>query len=118
MSAANAYYQQRGETLDFTNASGSKIDAYTLVTIGDRVGVADRDIEDGETAVLHVTGVFRITKSSSNAIAMGTTVYYDGTGITEAANDGGNPATPYVKAGYAAEPAAASDTEIPVKING
>ena len=49
---------------------------------------------------------------------MGTTVYYDGTGITEAANDGGNPATPYVKAGYAAESAAASDTEIPVKING
>ena len=118
MSAANAYYQQRGETLDYTNASGSKIDANTLVTIGDRVGVADRDIPDGETAVLHVSGVFRVTKSSSNVIAMGKTVYYDGEGITEAADDSGNPATAYVKVGYAAAPAAASDTEILVKLNG
>ena len=118
MSAASAKYCQRGEALDFTNASGSTIGANTVVVIGDRIGVADRDIPDGELAVLHVSGVFSITKSSSNVIAMGKTVYYDGTGITEAADDGGSPATPYPRAGYAAASADSSDTEILVKING
>ena len=50
---------------------------------------------------------------------MGTDVYFDGTGITTAANDGAtsNP-TSYPLAGYAAQAAAAADTVILVKLAG
>lgn len=117
---AKATYWQRGETLDFTNdaVGASKIEANSIVALNGRIGVAGTEIAVGATGSLHVTGVFIMPKSSTNAIAQGTPVYWDGSGITEAANDGGSPATAYTPAGYAAQPAAASATEIYVKLQG
>lgn len=61
-------------------------------------------------------GVFEFDKTSANAIPMGTSVYFDGTGITEAANDGESEPTAYTPAGFAAADAAAGDDKILVKI--
>ena len=74
-------------------------------------------IAPGETGALHVGG-WEMPKSGTNAIVMGQTVYFDGTGITDAADDGGSPATAYAEVGYAAAAAGATDTKILVKING
>ena len=112
MSAATATYFQRGESLDYTNATDEMIPHGTVVAIGTRIGVTGCDIPPGQVGSLHVVGVFRIAKAGTAAIDMGQTVYFDGTGITDTAS--GDTAIPV---GYAAAPAAASDTDILVKIN-
>lgn len=107
-----ASYWQRGETLDYTNSTASTIEHDTIIAVGDRVGVAGCTIKPGQVGSLHIEGTFKMPKSSTNAIAQGTTVYLNSTGITEAADDGGSPATAYPRAGIAAQSAAAADTEI------
>ena len=115
---ANATFWQRGEAIDYTNGSGSKIEANEIVVLGSHVGVAGSDIANGETGALHVFGVFEMPKKASEAISAGTDVYWDGTGITASADDGGNTATAYPSAGYAIQAAVADDTMIKVKLLG
>ena len=116
---SKAAFWQRGETLDYKNDTDTKIEANTVISFGSHIGVAGTDIMPGELGSLVVTGVFEISKTETGAIEMGTTVYFDGTGITTAANDGAtsNP-TAYPLAGYAAQAAAAADTVILVKLGG
>lgn len=116
---SKAAYWQRGETLDYKNDTDTKIEANTVISFGSHIGVAGTDILPGELGSLHVTGVFEIPKTATTAIEMGATVYFDGTGITTAANDGATPSpTAYPLAGYAAQAAAAADTVILVKLAG
>lgn len=115
---ASATYYQRGESLDYTNSTASKIVANTVIELKGRIGVTGTDINPGETGSLHVCGVFKIAKTGTSKIDMGQTVYFDGTGITDAADDGGNPKTDYAPAGYAVAEAAAAATEILVKLQG
>ncbi len=108
---ATAAYYQRGESLDYTNATASKIAANTVIDLTTRIGVAGTDINPGETGSVHMTGVFDIAKTGTSAIAMGDAVYFDGTGITDVS-------TSNTPAGYAAKAAAAADTQILVKLLG
>lgn len=108
---AKAIYWQRGETLDYINGGDTKIEANTIVALEAMIGVAGTDIAAGETGSLHVSGVYEMPKTSENAIAQGTPVFWDGSGITE--TESGN--TP---AGYVAVPAAEGDTTIQVKLLG
>lgn len=105
-----AEYLQRGETLDYTNATEETIPAGAVVTIGGRIGVTGCPIPPGKTGSLHVTGVFEITKTGTAAIEQGAALYFDGTGITDTAGD--------VKAGYAAAPADASAETVLIKLCG
>lgn len=104
-----AIYYQRGESLDYTNSSGSEIKAGDVIILEDRIGVASCDMADGAKGAVEVVGVFEFTKTGSSAIAMGQNVYFDGTGITNVSSSN----TP---AGFAAAAAGASDTKILVKI--
>ena len=115
-----AEYLQRGEALDYTNATENTIPAGSIVTIGPKLGVAGCDILPGRTGSLHVCGVFKVDKTGTAAVAMGTTVYFDGTGITDAADNGktSTEKVTYPAAGYAAAPAAAGDDTILVQLNG
>ena len=125
---SKAAYWQRGETLDYKNQTDTRIDANTIIPIGERIGVAGTDILPGELGSLHVTGVFEMPKTDTTAIEQGASVYFDGTGIT--ATESSSTATAsegdeaemapaaYVLAGYAAQDAAAEDTVILVKLVG
>ena len=115
-----AEYLQRGEALDYTNATDNLIPHDTVVALKDRIGVTGCPIPPGKTGSLHMVGVFEIKKTGTAAIAMGQTVYFDGTGITDAADNGktGDDKAAYVKAGYAAAPADASGASVLVSING
>lgn len=113
---ASATYYQRGESLDYPNSTASKIAANTVIELTGRIGVTGTDINPGETGSLHVCGVFKITKTGTSKIEMGQAVYFDGTGITDASDDGNG--NDYTAAGYAAAEAAAADTEILVKLQG
>lgn len=106
---SKATYIQRGESLDYVNETTSTIEANTVVTLGERIGIAGTDILPGATGDVHVAGVFEIKKTDSTEIAMGTTVYFDGEGITATAS--GN-----VKAGYAAKKSAAGANTIEINI--
>lgn len=109
-------YWQRGESLDYKNATETTIEANTVVKLAERIGIAGTDILPGTVGDLHMSGVFEFDKTSENAIPMGASVYFDGTGITEAANDGEEEPAAYTPAGFAAADAAAEDEKILVKI--
>lgn len=111
-----AEYLQRGESLDYTNATDTVIPDGAVVTIGDHIGVAGCPIPPGKTGSLHVVGVFTIKKTGTAAIEQGATVYFDGEGITDASKGDGDSAN--IEAGYAAAPAAAGDATITVKLRG
>lgn len=115
-----AEYLQRGESLDYTNATDELIQDGVLLVVGDRVGVTGCPIPPGKTGSLHMVGVFEIKKTGTAAIEMGKAVYFDGTGITDAADNGktGDEKAANTSAGYAAAPAAAGDESILVQING
>lgn len=108
---SQASYWQRGESLDYLNATTKTIEAGTVVGLVTRVGVIGCDIAPGETGTVEMTGVFEFTKTGTDAIPMGTAVYFDGTGITATAGS----ATP---AGYAAEAASAEASTVKVKLLG
>lgn len=105
-----AEYLQRGESLDYTNATEELIPDGAVITIGSRIGVTGCPIPPGKTGSLHVVGVFEIAKTGTDAIEMGQDLYFDGTGITDTAGD--------VVAGYAAAAADASAETVLVKLNG
>lgn len=106
---SKATYWQRGESLDYSNAGTTVIEANTVVALEGRIGIAGTDILPKAKGDLHVSGVFEFDKTGTAAIKMGQTVYFDGTGITDTAN--GNTA-----AGYAAASVEAADTKVLVKI--
>ena len=118
--ATIAEYLQRGESLDYTNATDTLIPDGAVVAVGNHIGVTGCPIPPGKTGSLHMVGVFEIAKTGSTAIEMGATVYFDGPGITAAADNGksGSEKAAYPTAGYAAGPAAAGDATILVKLCG
>lgn len=108
---AKAIYYQQGESLDYTNSSGAKIEANTVLVYGDRIGIAGCDIPNGETGSIHVKGVFKLP-ISNEAISAGSTVYWDNSNSVITATSTSN-----TLAGYAAAAAASTDTLILVNIN-
>ena len=108
-----AAYIQKGETLDYKNATDKTIPCDTVVAVGGRIGVTGGEIKPGELGSLHMVGVFKMPKTGADAIEMGTAVHFDGAGITATAAEGTT--TP---AGYAAAPSEASDKFVLVKLLG
>ena len=102
-------YWQRGETLDYLNNTGKKIENGDVVILGKRVGIVGDDILPGMEGIIHVSGVFEFKKADDAEISMGTEVYFTEDGITASENND--------KIGYAAADSAASNTTIYVKIN-
>lgn len=116
---AKAEYWQRGESLDYVNTGSTTIEAGTVIASGDHIGVTGCGIAPGMVGSLHVCGTFKLPKTGTAAIAMMKDVYWDGSGITDEADDGEqSDPTSYIKVGMAAAAAAAADTTILVKLNG
>lgn len=115
---SKAAYWQRGETLDYTNAGTQTIEANTVVALTGRIGIAGTDIAPGAKGDLHVCGVFEFDKTGTAAITIGQNVYFDGAGITDAADNGktSTEKAEYTLAGFAAADAGAADTKVLVKI--
>lgn len=108
---AKATYWQRGDTIDYKNATEAAIPANTIISLGTRIGVAGTDIAVGEVGSLHVAGVFSIDKAESEKITAGEYVYFDAeTGKITKTGEG------KVPAGYAIAEAAESDAAVLVNI--
>lgn len=123
---SKAAFWQRGESIDFTNATTERIEANSIMVFGSRICVAGTDILPGETGSIHITGVFAFTKGDEE-ITAGAEVYYsepDGMVTTEATktivdpeNEGETKTVNHVKAGFAVSGAAAAESTVFVKIN-
>ena len=107
------------------NRTEETIEAGSVIAFGDRVGVAGADIPPGETGSLHVEGVFEVPKGEG-AIEAGTDVSFDAAAMlfkmealaVSSANAPYNSTSkPGVRAGYAAQDAAADAETVLVKIN-
>ena len=106
---SKATYWQRGESLDYYNDGTDVIEANTIIELGSHIGVAGADILPEDTGSVHMTGVYAIPKSDTDAIEFGTPVYYDGSGISATGTD---------IIGYAAEDSEADADVILVKLQG
>ncbi len=122
---SKAAFWQRGETLDYTNDSSSKIEANTIIVYGSRIGVIGTDIVPDEMGSLHVTGVFEFPKAAVE-ITAGAEVYYSEIdGITTAAtrtitdpdDETKTKTVNNVNAGFAVSGAASDAGTVLVKIN-
>ncbi len=109
---SKAAYWQRGETIDYINDGTETVEANTILVLGSRIGIAGTDILPGEKGSIHVTGVYEVPKNGEE-ISMGTDVYYSESDGRFSATE----AESSVKAGFAAQDAAAGDPSVFVKIN-
>lgn len=109
---SKAEYWQRGETLDFVNATKTKIEANSIIVLGQRIAVAGTEIAPKGKGSVHVVGIFRFPKAKSTAITIGAVVYWDKANdcITTTASSN-------IPAGYAIEAAGENDATVLVKIN-
>lgn len=109
--AMKTTYVQRGESLDYQNATSSPIEAGDIITLGTRIGIAGCDIPAGETGSVEVTGVFLIPKkTATDVIAQGDALYYS-SGATKD-NSGG------IVIGYAAAASAKDEKTVAAKLLG
>ena len=106
-----AEYWQRGETLNYENATAKVIPAGTVINLKERIGVAGTDILPGKVGSIHMMGVYSMKKAESKEISMGASVYLSATDGTITDEAIGN--TP---AGYAAAAAVSADETILVNI--
>ncbi|MCM1122545.1 MAG: DUF2190 family protein [Eubacterium sp.] len=113
-----ASYYQKGETLDYVNTTKGKIEAGTVLILGNRIGVAGTDIEAGAIGSVHVSGVYELDKKDTEELAVGTAVYFTADGITAAASEGTDKdAVQNIPAGFVAAASPAKSTKVHVKIN-
>lgn len=70
-------YQQPGEVMDWTNATGSDVSSGDVVVIGAVLGVALVDIANGATGSVAISGVYTAPKVSGAVIAQGESLTWD-----------------------------------------
>lgn len=77
-------YYQDGNTMDWNNSTGKTVVSGQAVAVGNITGVAHGDIQDGESGVLHMTGVFILPKVADETWPRGTKLYLDDLGLLTA----------------------------------
>lgn len=108
---AKAIYRNKGETIEYTNPSTTKVvEAGEIVSLTSRIGIAAAEIPAGAVGSVNVVGVYELPKTSSLAIAAGDLVYFSTSTnkVTKTDTD--------VPCGFAVEAAAAADSIVYVKI--
>lgn len=70
-------YIQDGKTMDWTNTTGADVLSGDPVVVGASVGIAHGNIADGDDGVLHMTGVWEMTKDPAESWSAGDKLYLD-----------------------------------------
>lgn len=83
-----ATFLQDGHSIDYT--PGSDVAAGDVVVLGSLVGIATRPIAANTRGALAVSGVFRITKLSTDEVTTGAVLYWDDTNKRVTLADSGN----------------------------
>lgn len=102
-------YVQRGETIDYTNASANAIAAGEVVSLTTRIGIASTNIPVGSIGALNVIGVYDIPALGTEALTVGQAVHFKDGKVQATATDA-------VPAGWVIAPKATAGTVARVKI--
>lgn len=104
-------FVQPGEVIEYT--AGSALSSGAVVLIGNRIGVLLTDLANGEVGAAQVTGVWELTKLSTDVVTQGALLYWDAgnSRLTTTASS-------HKQAGYAWAAASGTDTTVQIKING
>lgn len=103
-------FVQPGEVIDHV-ASGAKTSGQPVL-IGVRLGVCLADIANGATGPVAVSGVYTVTKLSTDVVAQGAALYWDNTNSRLTTTASGN-----TLAGYAFAAAGNGATSVNIKLN-
>lgn len=117
-----ATYVHEGNSIDHTPSSA--VAQGEIVVQGKLVGVAQRAIPANTLGALALVGVYDMPKATGAGtdIAVGAKCYYKPAAgenpavITDDADDGGSPATPYVYVGKAVAAATTAATTVRVRL--
>ncbi|TDX18495.1 putative RecA/RadA family phage recombinase [Buttiauxella sp. BIGb0552] len=90
---AKNYYQD-GSTMDWKNGTTKDVVSGQPVVVGAIIGIAQHDIPVGVSGVLMMTGVFNLTKVTTETWQRGARLYLTADGnLTAQDKDGSNPNT-------------------------
>jgi predicted RecA/RadA family phage recombinase len=70
-------YIAQGNSLTWTNGTGSDVASGDVVTVGHMIGVASVDIANGASGTVEVEGVFEVPCNSADVIAVGDKLDWD-----------------------------------------
>ena len=98
-----------GETIPYTNPTGSTIEYLDVVDLGTRIGIAACQIKAGESGTLDVANCYELPASTTEAFDMSQEVFWDGTKLVGTAGD-------LTRAGWIVEPKAQATAVATVKI--
>lgn len=104
-------FVQPGEVIDHV-ASGAKTSGQPVL-IGTKLGVCVADIANGATGPVAVSGVYTVTKLTTDVVAQGAALYWDNGNSRLTTTVGAN-----VYAGYAFAAAGNGVTSVNIKLNG
>lgn len=68
---------QHGDSITWTNGTGSAVASGDIVAINDLIGVALTDIAAGASGTVATAGVFEVPAVTGTAISQGAKVYFD-----------------------------------------
>lgn len=103
-------YVQPGEVIDYT--AGANKTAGQPVLIGTKLGVCIKDIANGETGPVAVSGVYTVTKLTADVVTQGAALYWDNGNSRLTTTVGSN-----VYAGYAFAAAGGTAATVNIKLN-
>lgn len=110
--AKTGKYWQRGETIDYWNATEAEIPAGTVLKIGKHIGVVGTEIPANGKGSVHMMGVFEIEKKSKTVLAVGDAVKFDDENGIDKDTDG------TATVGYAVQASGADEPTAFVKLLG
>lgn len=87
--------------LDYVVPTGTTLTSGQLVVIGDYAGVSQGNYAEGETAEIHLEGVFELKKKTGEAWTVGAKLYWEASG-SQATTSSASGANPHI--GYAEYP--------------
>lgn len=70
-------YQAKGDSVAWTNGTGSAVTAGSVVELSHTIGVAAGDIADGADGTVYIEGVFTVPKVSAAVFAVGEKLIWD-----------------------------------------
>lgn len=71
-----ARYLQKGNSIDYKNTGSADIKYGEVVPFGNRIAIANCDINQGEVGTVSMSGVYEI-KANTAAFSLGDTLYFD-----------------------------------------
>jgi len=109
-------FVSEGNSVAWTNGTGSAVVSGQVVAMSHTLGVAAVDIADGESGTVYIEGVFSVPKVSAAVFAAGEKLVWDSS-AGEFDDSSATPASGDVTGGaIAAAPGAASETVCTVKL--